>query len=426
MGAVSVATRGKGLLNVARRAAAIVNRYGLSARRMERRLAAFHRILERYGCRPTLPVTAVAVARNPDMFSRFAALGIEFAVHGYYHVDHAELTADAQVEQLGRARRLLEGKGVPPVGFRAPYLRWNDGTLQALRKGGFLYDSSQAMCHPIDPALETEDYRRALAFYRAIPAEERPVVPSLADGLVRIPCCLPDDEALVDRLRVRSPESIARLWLEMFQTTHQREELLTLQVHPERIEACANGVVAVLDAARVARPGVWVAPLKEIARWWRQRTGTAVHARDTGPGRIHVTVRGPEGVTVLARGLTVVAADPWVGGYLRLPGNDVDLRVDRRPFVGIHPSSPAAVGTFLREQGYIVEVSTDAHLYSCFVRTDRFSPEDERLLIRQIEEGGSPLLRLGRWPDGTRSAVSMTGDVDALTIWDYALRAVGR
>lgn len=426
MGAVSVAWRGKGLLNVARRAGAIGKRYGLGPRRMEGRLVAFHRILERYGGRPTFPVTAVAVARNPDAFSRFAALGVEFAVHGYYHVDHAELPADIQVEQFGRAKRLLEAKGVSPVGFRAPYLRWNGGTLEALREGGFLYDSSQAMGYPIDPALETDDYRRALAFYGAVSAEERPVVPSLLDGLVRIPCCLPDDEALVDRLGVRSPRSIARLWLDMFQTSHQREELLTLQVHPERIEACGDGIIAVLEAAHVARPGVWVASLEEIARWWRRRSRTHVQVRDTGPGRIHVTVRGPEGVTVLARGLKVAGAEPWVGAYRRLRGSDVELHVDRRPIVGIHPSSPAAVGTFLREQGYITEVSSEAHLYSCFVGQERFSWQDERSLLRRIERDGSPLVRLGRWPDGTRSAVSVTGDVDALSIWDYALRAVGR
>lgn len=426
MGPVGVATSGKGLLNVACRAGAIGNRYGLSTRRMERRLVAFHRILERHACPATLPVTAAAVARNPDVISRFAPLGIEFAVHGYYHVDHAELTADVQVDQLGRARRLLQEKGLPPVGFRAPYLRWNDGTLEALRGNGFLYDSSQAIHHPIDLGLETDDYRRVLAFCQAIPAEERPVVPSVADGLVRIPCCLPDDEALVDRLRVTSPESISQLWLEIFQTTHERGELLTLQVHPERIEACAAGVVAVLEAARAARPGAWVASLEEIARWWRERTATEVHVRDAGPGRIHVTLRGPEGLTVLARGLSVVAAEPWGGGYLRVPGNVLELQVDRRPFVGIHPSSPAAVGTFLREQGYIVEMSTDADRYGRFLRTERFSPADERSLLRQIEQEGSPLLRLGRWPEGALSAVSLTGDVDALTIWDYALRLVGR
>lgn len=424
MGPVAIAVSGKGLLNVARRARTIPNRYGLSTRRMERRLLALHRILERHGCRATLPVTAAAVARNPDVMYRFASISIELAVHGYHHVDHSGLTADAQVEQLGRARRLLEANGVSAVGFRAPYFRWNDGTLEALRANGFLYDSSQATNHPIDAELETDDYIRGLAFYRAIPAEARPVVPTLEEGLVRIPCCLPDDEALVDRLRIRSPEAIARLWLGIFRATDQRGELLTLQVHPERIEACAAGVDAVLQAARATRPGTWVACLEEIANWWRWRTATSVHVRDDGPGRIHVAIRGPEGVTVLARGLSV-PADPWADGYRHVRGNQLELRVDRRPFVGIHPSSPAAMGRFLREQGYIVEVSTDPHRYWCFLRKERFSLAEGRSLLDEIEHGASPLLRLGRWPHGVRSAISLTGDIDALTLWDYAVRLVG-
>ena len=49
----------------------------------------------------------------------------------------------------------------------------------------------------------------------------------------------------------------------------------------------------------------------------------------------------------------------------------------------------------------------------------------ERLLA-QIEGGDFPLVRLGRWPNGARSALCVTGDIDALTIWDYGLRFLGR
>ena len=43
----------------------------------------------------------------------------------------------------------------------------------------------------------------------------------------------------------------------------------------------------------------------------------------------------------------------------------------------------------------------------------------------ELETGRFPLLRLGRWPGGAKSALAVTGDVDALTIWDYALRFFG-
>jgi hypothetical protein len=36
------------------------------------------------------------------------------------------------------------------------------------------------------------------------------------------------------------------------------------------------------------------------------------------------------------------------------------------------------------------------------------------------------LVRLARWPNGARAALSVTGDVDALTIRDYTRRLNGR
>jgi hypothetical protein len=54
-----------------------------------------------------------------------------------------------------------------------------------------------------------------------------------------------------------------------------------------------------------------------------------------------------------------------------------------------------------------------------------FKAEDERSLLRHIEDSRLPLVRLGRWPNGAKSALVVTGDVDALTIWDYGLRLFG-
>lgn len=47
-------------------------------------------------------------------------------------------------------------------------------------------------------------------------------------------------------------------------------------------------------------------------------------------------------------------------------------------------------------------------------------------IMKEIEKGHFPLLRLGRWPNAARGALSLTEDVDALTIWDYAFRFLGR
>jgi hypothetical protein len=423
---VAVAAEGKGASSLLRRARTIGARYGASPHRMERRLASVLEIVDRHGCGATLPITASAVERHPSVVARYAERGIEFAVHGYRHVDHAGLGTAAQIEELGRARRILESNGIPAVGFRAPYLRWNDATLHALRENGFLYDSSQALHWPIDPTLVSGGYHRALSFYDALSSEEYLALPRLNRGIVRIPCAIPDDEAAVDRLRLATPEAIADLWLDVLRRTHDRGELFTLAVHPERIDLCGPAIAAVLETARAARPSVWIARLAELARWWHRRATTDVVVRDGADGWLHVEIRGPEGLVTLGRDVEIPGAERGGDGTLRVTHGRFDVRAKVRPFIAVHPASPEAVRTFLREQGYVVEIADSPEGYGSFVRRDRFSSEDELPLVRELESARTPLLQLGRWPGGARSALAITGDVDAITIWDYALRFLGR
>jgi len=82
--------------------------------------------------------------------------------------------------------------------------------------------------------------------------------------------------------------------------------------------------------------------------------------------------------------------------------------------------------SFVRQQGYIVEISEQDHHYAYYLNQTDFTAEDQRLLLAHIERTDRPLVRLGRWPNGARSALAITGDIDALTLWDYGLRFFGR
>jgi hypothetical protein len=81
--------------------------------------------------------------------------------------------------------------------------------------------------------------------------------------------------------------------------------------------------------------------------------------------------------------------------------------------------------SFLRQQGYIVQVNSDSRAYSIYLDWTDFAAKDERALLAEIEKSAAPLVRLGRWPNGARSALCVTGDIDALTLWDYGLRLFG-
>jgi hypothetical protein len=424
MSALSVAAKGQGGLRAVHRAGTICTRYGVTPGKMERRVSTVMDLLEAFDGRATLPVTAATVERHPEALPRYAELGIEFAVHGYFHVDHKQLSLSEQVEQLDRARVLLTREGLTAAGFRAPYLRWSPATMDALGETGFAYDSSQAVHWPLDDTVVTDPYRRALDFYDSFSAAARPALPSLQGDLVQIPYCLPDDEAVVERLRL-SPDRVAEEWLGIFRSIHERGELFTLAVHPERIDHCLEGISAVLRAASSTWPGVWFARLDDVARWWRARTDASVEIIPFDAG-LRISVRGPSGVTILVRGLEVDGASDRDGRYWRAPGTTVEVAGERRPFVGVHASSPPSVAAFLRQQGYIVEETRRAGDHSVFVERERFSAEEELPLLDELERSEAPLVRLGRWPNGARSALCLTGDLDALTIWDYAMRVFGR
>ena len=423
MRALATATRGKGTRGLLKRLRSIAAHYGWSSRKILEGLEHFSEVLQLYGCSATFPVPASTLARSNGTFDRFREQGIEFAVHGYLHVDHTRLTRQTRMEHLELARRLFSEKHIAARGFRAPYLRWNEETMEAVQKAGFLYDGSAAVVWDVVREIESPEYRQAVAFYGAMHAAHHPSLPRWNDGLVRIPYCLPDDEALVERLNV-SEESMSRIWLEMLRLTYEHGELFTLGLHPERFFACEAALTATLRHASKARPHVWMARLEDIAEWWIARARTEIAIRETIDGRLHVSVRGPDGLTVLARGVALEAQSlhPWDDRFQVVRGNDFHLPAGRRPFIGVSPSSPPRLVSFLRQQGYIVEEAEDGHNCTHFLDRDHFEEIDERPLLLQIEQGDFPLVRLGRWPRGARSALSITGDIDALTLWDYAMR----
>ena len=93
--------------------------------------------------------------------------------------------------------------------------------------------------------------------------------------------------------------------------------------------------------------------------------------------------------------------------------------------VGLSSDSPKWVFSALDRKGYIL---VDLEDWSdCTVKlTDEFldgynNPVD---LIAAIEDLDVPLVRFWPWPDGCRSAICLSGDLDALSLMDYATRLI--
>jgi peptidoglycan/xylan/chitin deacetylase (PgdA/CDA1 family) len=386
---------------------------------MVQRLERYDAITSELGIRPTWPTTACVLARHPEVLQRLAARGAEVAVHGLVHGDHAAMDRRRQRDTIGRAMRIFEHAGLDPTGFRGPYLRYNQATLEVLRELGFRYHSSQAVHFPLRGDA-TPSYALALKLYSAIDARDIAVIPRLRDGLVDMPVAIPDDETLVERLRWTECAAASQ-WCQVLDLTHARGDLLTLQLHPERIPELGNALYAVLGEARRRVPSIFIARLDQIASWWLRRSRFTLRVTGLGDCRYRVQAAADADATLLVRGLAV-AAEPWYGHDQRTDRFDFETRSPRIPVVGVSGRSPGALRAFLAEEGLPIEISDDAGAYGAYVdvATPRWS---EAEVLREIETAPGPLVRIWRWPDGARSALAVTGDVDALTLRDFVTRS---
>jgi len=190
---------------------------------------------------------------------------------------------------------------------------------------------------------------------------------------------------------------------------------------------CAEALSAILAQAHASAPPVWIARLDEIDAWWRARSAATVDVQQTGEGAWRLSVVGPPGTTILARGVQMAEpVEPWADHYGRVASTTCNVRAACQPLVGVSPASPAELISFLRQQGYIVLASRDRQAFSIYLDQTDFSAQDERPILAQIEDSACPLVRLGRWPNGAHSALCVSGDIDALTLWDYGLRLFGK
>jgi len=426
-----VSIKAKGPFDVFRRIKSITERYGLNPELMDRALRRFSELLEQFDCGATFPITAVSLKRHEDIIRKYLDQNIEFAVHGYAHVDYSQLSHKIQLDHLKLASEVFNHSGIKPVGYRSPYLRSGNNLLSALDECGFSYVSNQPFLWDVIDQKEIDSeayggYKRALSFYNPWRSSERLSLPKFGKHLLEIPVSLPDDEILIDRLH-GDEALINDVWLSILNQTYQSGELFTLQLHPERISLCAEGLSSVIKEARALRPAVWCARLDEISNWWKAKARATIELSETDNGSYHCIISGPSGMILLTRGVEIDAANSdWANNYREVKATQFTFRSSHRPSIGLSPSTSLDLANFLRQQGYLVETSTNNEKFSFYFNQIGFDVSQEKTIIDQIEGSKLPLIKIGRWPKGAQSALAITGDIDALTLWDYGLRLLGK
>lgn len=424
-----ILSKSRGTKNLISRIISILRRFGVSSRKFDRLLNRYCVLTRELGCVPTFPITAVTLKRHPGLIRELCHQGVEFAVHGYVHIDYGVLSEEEQIEHYQKAINIFNSCQVPFTGFRAPLVHINGRTPGALRHLGFPYDSSYGVKWDVLNRNEFtkkswREREKVLALYECRHSQECSVLPRAMNGFIEIPVSLPDDEIMVDRLGITSQRKISEIWQSILQRSFESGELFTLQLHPERFIFCESALVNLLHKARQIKPKVWVATLREIAEWWREKDKFAFRVKLQDDGRYRVKADCSDRATLLLKNCRVnVPVDEWFDGYQIVNARDFILDNPIRPVIGVSYDSSTAAISFLKNEGYIIERSDRPDNYGVYLdNLAQFQEADEKPLSRRVEQSNVPLLRYWRWPDSSRSALSVTGDIDSITLIDFVLR----
>ncbi|NJK78481.1 MAG: polysaccharide deacetylase family protein [Chloroflexaceae bacterium] len=383
-------------------------------------------LLAHYGSAPTFPTPGRVVRFHSQYFQKLQAMGSEFAIHGYDHIDFHSLTQAEARSQFEQARAAYDKAGITYHGFRCPYLSYSDRLLDTLPEGMVNYSSNTAVDWGLDNLGDGEPrsamFTNLEEFYAGQPAAVALAVPSMYEKLVEIPVTLPDDLQIYDGLQA-GRQGLAQAWLKILHATYQRGEMFTLLFHPELFYDCALAFERLLVETRSLRPGIWVARLCDISAWWYEKAPFTVDTT-THNDSLHLDFACSERATILVRNIeTNAPTEQWYGNYRVLKARACTVPAAPRPFIAVMPDVPAATRTMLHEQGYIIEMVSDGSNHAVCIDNALV----ERLgnpvaLLKCIESQQTPLVRYWRWPDGYRSVLSFSGDLDALSLVDYAVR----
>ena len=122
------------------------NIWDAQACRVERNVDRLLALLADSGSQATFFTLGWVAERYPAMTKRIVAAGHELASHGYGHQRVSDLSPEEFLDDISRAKKILEDLGGQPViGYRAPSFSIGEKNLWALdtlEQAGYLYSSS--------------------------------------------------------------------------------------------------------------------------------------------------------------------------------------------------------------------------------------------------------------------------------------------
>jgi peptidoglycan/xylan/chitin deacetylase (PgdA/CDA1 family) len=402
----------------------ILRNYGLSSKQMESNLHQYMNAVKQYAVTPTFPMPADILSRNKGILERFLKFNIDFAIHGNKHVDHTQLSENELIEHFSKAIASFAKHKIPFSGFRFPYLKSNTKCIEALKHHRFKWDSSEPIYWDVIPEEKVplkklKYFHSMLNQYNYKKAGESISLPRFSNDLLEIPVSLPDDDLLC-RLGINGRGLLQEIWQAILYKAYSRHELFTLQLHPERISDFKVPLVSIIEIAKKLQPPVWIASLNEIDRWWREKSKYQVTVGRAGTSLFMIDVNCSSRAL-----LRIISNESKIKNYAgaSLQSNSrFSIRSTKRPVIGLSKGSSQKLHQFLKNEGFIYEVGKEPEEYSIYLDLQQFNKKDEIETLKVIERTPHALIRFSRWPAPFQSALSLTGDIDALSIYDFFSR----
>ena len=212
-------------------------------------------LLERHAARATFFVPGWIAERYPEVVQRIHRSGHEIGHHGYRHEWIRPDAAEEEKDVLDRGIRALRDViGERPVGYRSPAWELSPHTLGFLRDEGFLYSSNLM-----------DDF---VPYIHPTNVVELPVQWLLDDAPYFM------FQTRVPSRPLTSSRVALEAWTEEFHGLYFHGGLVNLTLHPQF--SGRPGRLAAVDrflATVLSYPDVWLAPLREIARYWHEEHG---------------------------------------------------------------------------------------------------------------------------------------------------------
>ncbi|MFH1063090.1 MAG: polysaccharide deacetylase family protein [Candidatus Omnitrophota bacterium] len=259
--------RSRGLKKGLARIWFILRRFGFTPFKQVKCLKYYIALLRKYQIRANFFIPAVIIKKYSKTIKGLNADSIEWGIHSDAHTDLSVLSENEQKQHVSNAIEIFDRLAIPFLGFRAPYLKINEKTLEVLaQEKRFLYDSSWTVLWEQIYDERRYSYSWAANFYKPKLSCLQKSKPFKVNSILEIPVSLPDDDILVDRDKMDVQE-VSRMWSQMLEACVKRNELFVLQLHPERIFDVAEALEDLIKKAKTFDPPIWITTLGDIAKW---------------------------------------------------------------------------------------------------------------------------------------------------------------